>query len=79
MDHIEKYFTTKTQADSNTHPAIQYALTLAQKTLNQYYSFTDESEVYKIAMGKFHQCCFLNHDLTTLSQFFHQGTDFVMI
>ena len=54
MDHIDKDFTTKTQADSNTHPAIRYALTLAKKTLNRYYSLTDESEVYRIAMGKFH-------------------------
>ena len=63
MDHINKDFTMKTQADSNTHPAIRYALTLAQKMLNWYYSLTDESEVYRIAMGKFHQHCFLNYDL----------------
>jgi hypothetical protein len=52
MDHIDKGFTDKTQPESNTHPAIRHALTLAKKTLNRYYSLTDESEVYRIAMGK---------------------------
>ncbi|KDR69015.1 hypothetical protein GALMADRAFT_77909, partial [Galerina marginata CBS 339.88] len=52
MDHIDKDFTVKTQAGSATHSAIRHALTLAKKTLNRsrYYSLTDESEVYRIAM-----------------------------
>ncbi|EDR03830.1 uncharacterized protein LACBIDRAFT_306525 [Laccaria bicolor S238N-H82] len=51
MDHIDKDFTMKTQANSKTHPAIQHTLTLAKKTLNWYYSLTDESEVYQIVMA----------------------------
>jgi hypothetical protein len=31
---------------------LRYALRLAKKTLNKYYSLTDEAEVYRITMGK---------------------------
>jgi hypothetical protein len=35
-----------------THPAIKVALRLGKKKLNKYYSRTDLSETYRIAMGK---------------------------
>ncbi|KDR68329.1 hypothetical protein GALMADRAFT_215786 [Galerina marginata CBS 339.88] len=38
------------ECNSPSHSAIQHALTLAKKTLNRYYSLTDESEVYRITM-----------------------------
>ncbi|KDR68985.1 hypothetical protein GALMADRAFT_1352965 [Galerina marginata CBS 339.88] len=47
---IDKDFTVKTQAGSATHSAIRHALTLAKKALNRYYSLTDESEAYRMAM-----------------------------
>ncbi|KAH7903431.1 hypothetical protein BJ138DRAFT_1020640 [Hygrophoropsis aurantiaca] len=55
MDHIDTTFTqgiikkgaNKTDTLS---PAIRAALGLAKKTLNRYYSKTDASEVYRIAM-----------------------------
>jgi hypothetical protein len=51
MDHIDKTFTESIEATSNTHPAICSALSLAKKILNKYYSATDSSDVYRIAMG----------------------------
>jgi hypothetical protein len=33
------------------HPAIQAAMKLARAKLNRYYSMTDLSHVYRIAMG----------------------------
>ncbi|KAJ6632134.1 hypothetical protein B0H10DRAFT_1770866, partial [Mycena sp. CBHHK59/15] len=35
------------------HPSIKSALKLAKATLNKYYSHTDSSNIYRIAMGKF--------------------------
>lgn len=52
MDHIDMTFTNALKPDSSTHPAIHHALILVKKTLNKYYSLTDEAEVYRIAMGK---------------------------
>ena len=52
MDHIDTVFTNAIKPNSDTHPAIRHALRLAKKTLNKYYSLTDEAEVYRIAMGK---------------------------
>ncbi|KIK17074.1 hypothetical protein PISMIDRAFT_74078, partial [Pisolithus microcarpus 441] len=52
MDHIDKVFTTASLDDRYTL-AIRAALEAAKKTLNRYYQFTDHSEVYRIAMGKY--------------------------
>jgi hypothetical protein len=52
MDHINTTFMNVIKPDSEAHPAICYALILAKKTLNKYYSLMDESEVYHITMGK---------------------------
>lgn len=34
-------------------PSVKYALKFARKSINKYYSKTDSSNVYRIAMGKF--------------------------
>jgi hypothetical protein len=34
-------------------PAVQATLTIGKNLLNKYYSLTDDSEVYRIAMGMF--------------------------
>ena len=66
---------SKTQPNSRTHPAIQHTLTLTKKTLNRYYSLTDESEVYWIVMGKPSLIFSMYYtDLTPLSQFFILNT-----
>jgi hypothetical protein len=51
MDHIDTYFTNMIAPSSSKNPAIRAALEVAKKTLNRYYSLTDASETYQIAMG----------------------------
>jgi hypothetical protein len=43
--------TLNRQTKQTYHPAIQVAMKLASKTLNRYYSKTDEAAAYRIAMG----------------------------
>ncbi|GLB44048.1 hypothetical protein LshimejAT787_1502320 [Lyophyllum shimeji] len=49
MDLIDQKFTTGS-LDKNYEPAIRVSLDIAKKTLNHYYTKTDESAVYRIAM-----------------------------
>jgi hypothetical protein len=51
MDEIERRFKSMA-ADTKYNPAVRYALRLATATLNKYYSLTDSSEAYRIAMGE---------------------------
>jgi hypothetical protein len=53
MDHIDAAFTKSIRSTRNVNPAIRAAITTAKKTLNRYYSRTDDVEVYRIAMSKF--------------------------
>ena len=50
MDHIDSVLATNA-IDSRYCLAIQAALTIGKKTLNHYYSKTDQSKMYRIAMG----------------------------
>lgn len=52
MDHIDETLTSQS-LDSDYEPAIRTALGLAKKVLNRYYSATDHSEVYRIAMSTY--------------------------
>ncbi|KIL60459.1 hypothetical protein M378DRAFT_83694, partial [Amanita muscaria Koide BX008] len=49
IDHVDKYLTEK-QEDKSLTTAVKSALLLGKKTLNRYYSLTDSSDVYRIAM-----------------------------
>ncbi|TFY76101.1 hypothetical protein EWM64_g7913 [Hericium alpestre] len=49
MDHIDSSFTTDALA-AKYSPAIRASLNIAKCTLNHYYTMTDLSEVYRIAM-----------------------------
>jgi hypothetical protein len=51
---MDRMHTELTAASSNEDysPAIRAALKLGTKLLDKYYSLTDDSEVYRIAMGK---------------------------
>jgi hypothetical protein len=50
MDHIDSHLAS--EATNADYPlALQAALAIGRKTLNRYYSKTDYSEVYRIAMG----------------------------
>jgi hypothetical protein len=51
MDHINEYLATACQ-NMALSEAIRTALALGKQTLNRYYDKTDQSEVYRIAMGK---------------------------
>lgn len=53
MDHVDKEFTTYSLDAALFSPPIHAALELAKKMLNRYYTRTDESHLYRIAMGKF--------------------------
>jgi hypothetical protein len=51
MDHIDQHLATT--ARNNTYaPCIQAAVAMGKKLLNKYYSYTDHSELYRIAMGE---------------------------
>lgn len=52
MDYIDEVFTKGILQRTMLDPAIRAALGLAKKTLNRYYSLTDSSNLYCIAMGK---------------------------
>jgi len=51
MDLIGQEFTTNS-LDKAYEPAIRVVLNVAKKTLNRYYTKTDQSEVYHIAMSE---------------------------
>ena len=50
IDHIDKMLTSQS-INPKFEPSIRAALGLAKMTLNRYYSVTDHSDVYCIAMG----------------------------
>lgn len=49
MDFLDSTLTTRS-LDTNLSPALRSACALAKKTLNRYYSKTDDSNVYRVAM-----------------------------
>lgn len=52
MDHIDEHLATA--AIDNKYPlAIKAALAIGKKTLNRYYDKSDQSEVFRIAMGMY--------------------------
>jgi hypothetical protein len=68
MDKIEDLFSGRTRA--NMHPAIVSAMGLARKTMNRYYSKTDSSYVYRIAMSMYY---LVHVDLILTSLVLHPG------
>ena len=52
MDHIDEVLSSQS-LDHRYDVSICASLGLAKKTLNHYYSMTDMSEVYRIAMGMY--------------------------
>ena len=52
MDHIDQVLSTYSRNKSFL-PSIRSGVSLTQETLNCYYSCTDQSEVYRIAMSKY--------------------------
>ena len=61
MDHLDKHLATGlTGADYSL--SICSAIRVGIKTLNKYYSKTDQSELYRISMGK----CFIPPHISIL-------------
>ena len=52
MDLIDRHLATAAP-DQKYDPSIQAALAVGKRLLNKYYDRTDQSEVYRIAMGMF--------------------------
>ncbi len=52
IDLMDEELGTKSRDTSKYDFAIWTALGLARKTLNKYYEQTDNSEIYRIAMGE---------------------------
>jgi hypothetical protein len=50
MDHIDERLTNDS-LNQDLEPSIRAAITLAKKTLNRYYSRTDQSELYRVTMS----------------------------
>jgi hypothetical protein len=50
MDKLDSHLNPTTKKPY--HPAIQAVMKLARKKINRYYSMTDLSSAYQIAMGK---------------------------
>ena len=50
MDNIDETLINNS-LDPEFEPSIHAVLGIAKKTLNKYYNATDQSEVYRIAMG----------------------------
>lgn len=53
MDHLDQHLATSA-LNFELPASIRAAATLGKRTLNKYYTMTDHSEIYRIAMGKFH-------------------------
>jgi histidinol phosphatase-like PHP family hydrolase len=51
MDHIDQHLATA--ACNHTYKCIQAAVAMGKKLLNKYYSYTDHSKLYRIAMSEF--------------------------
>ena len=52
MDYVDEVFTTGMLNHNHFDPAIHATVGLTKNTLNKYYSLTDSSKVYCIAMSK---------------------------
>jgi hypothetical protein len=51
MDYIDQQLTAYSISPMYS-ASIKASITLGKKTLNRYYDKTDQSEIYRIAMGK---------------------------
>jgi hypothetical protein len=51
MDYLDQQLTSSALIVRYSE-SIKAAITLGKKTLNRYYDMSDQSEIYRIAMGK---------------------------
>ena len=53
MDIIDKKLKTASEDHEKYDPAIRFACSLAKRLLNKYYSLSDASKLYRLAMSTF--------------------------
>lgn len=53
MDRMHKELTAAAENEEYS-PALRAALTLGKNLLDKYYSLSDDSEIYRIAMGMYY-------------------------
>jgi hypothetical protein len=51
MDYIDEVLTTQSMDKTAFDPSIRAALSIAKKSLNRSYNRTDNSELYRAAVG----------------------------
>ena len=71
MDKLNSHLNPHTKKPY--HSAIQAAMRLAHKKINRYYSLTDLSSVYRIAMGKLKYLSFFGHSDFDFCLVLHPG------
>jgi hypothetical protein len=74
MDHIDKVLATTSEAHQFSLP-IRAALVIGKNTINRYYNKTDQSEVYRIAMGMSFFSSPFGFSLYVIAQFFTRVTN----
>ena len=52
MDAIDQAFATGIVNNRELSTPLRHALTVGKRTLNKYYQLTDNSHIYRMAMGK---------------------------
>ena len=53
MDHVDSKLTNATLDEQKYSNAIRVACNFAKRTLNKYYSLTDDTIAYRAAMGEY--------------------------
>ena len=53
MDHVDSKLTDATLDEQKYSNAIRVACNFAKRTLNKYYSLTDDTLAYRAAMGEY--------------------------
>ncbi|KAJ3816744.1 hypothetical protein F5878DRAFT_549442, partial [Lentinula raphanica] len=53
MDRIDEVFASGILNEETLSQPIRHALTVGKRTLNKYYALSDDSDLYRIAMGTF--------------------------
>ena len=59
IDRMHAELVAAANNTTNYSPALRAALSLRKSLLNRYYSLTDDSEVYHIAISMYHFICLL--------------------
>lgn len=72
MDHIDEVLTTGATTQKFS-PAVKAALSMGKLTLNRYYSKTDDSDIYRVAMGMCFSTGYLTSTETCIDLVLHPG------